>query len=239
MGGGGGTTLSAGREGCETASGTFNRDAGRTTGMSGSLLSTGQYGQRSHDSSMKCPFSHRLSATMTPHSRVVSNGDRVATTKVDDVAVLQEALVDLLIVDISTVRRIPVDQHDLAVDGNDFCMETGNLRVFQYDLTNRRLPADPDPRAAEAEPLAGARAVEDREAAEHQRREAAFVRHHRFDRRRDLHRNRKAVAALRQQQRPADHDETDRRRGDAGGDGMQPPRRQRLQRAVGVVPETD
>src|SRR5689334_17333754 len=102
-GGGGGTTLSGTRDGCEIGSG-LRRDAGRTTGMSGSLWSAGQYGQRSHDSSMKCPFSHRLSATMTPHSRVVSNGDRVASTKVDDVAVLEEAFVDLLIVYISAVR---------------------------------------------------------------------------------------------------------------------------------------
>lgn len=39
---------------------------GRTTGTSGSASSWGQYGQRSHASSMKCPFSHRLSATH-PH----------------------------------------------------------------------------------------------------------------------------------------------------------------------------
>src|SRR5436305_6074040 len=149
IGAGGGEATLTGRE---TGSGTLTRDAGRMTGMSGSLLSTGQYGQRSHDSSMKCPFSHRLSATMTPHSGVVSNGDRVTTTKVDDVAVLQEAFIDLLIVDISTVRRIPFDQHDLVVDGNDLCMESGHFRVYKYDLTNRRLPADPDPAAAEAEP---------------------------------------------------------------------------------------
>jgi hypothetical protein len=60
VGGGGGATLT----GRGWASARLTR-AGRTTGMSGSLLSAGQYGQRSHDSSMKCPFSHRLSATMT------------------------------------------------------------------------------------------------------------------------------------------------------------------------------
>src|SRR5260221_13060308 len=41
---------------------------GRTIGISASAFSAGQYGQRSHDSSMKCPFSHRLSATRLPSS---------------------------------------------------------------------------------------------------------------------------------------------------------------------------
>ena len=42
---------------------------GRTIGISGSLSCAGQYGQRSHDSSMKCPFSQRLSATMPSLTR--------------------------------------------------------------------------------------------------------------------------------------------------------------------------
>src|SRR6185369_2538853 len=163
-----------------------------------------------------------------PHSRVVSNGNRVASTKVDDVAVLQEALVDLLIVDISTVRRIPVDQHDFAVDGDDLGMQTRNLRIFQYDLTNRRLPADPDARSAEAETLSGSRPVENGEAAEHPRRDPALARHHRLHRPGRLRLNGRARAPLREQKRTADDREADRRAGHAGRHRMQPPGRKRL-----------
>src|SRR5262245_52495828 len=45
-------------------------------------------------------------------------------------------------------------------------MEPRNLRIFQYDLTNRRFPSDPDAGSAEAETLAGAVAVAGGEAAE-------------------------------------------------------------------------
>src|SRR5436309_14165555 len=98
-----------------------------------------------------------------------SNGDGIASAEVNDVAVLQKPLVDLLIVDVRAVRRIPIDQQNLAVHRDDLCMEPRHLWILQYDLTNCRLPPDADAGAAEAEALAGARAVEDRELAEHQR----------------------------------------------------------------------
>ena len=81
-----------------------------------------------------------------------SNG--VSTAEVDDVSILEESLVDLLVVDIRSIRGIPVDQQNLAVDGNDLCVEPGDLRILQYDLTNRRLPPDPNARSAEPELLA-------------------------------------------------------------------------------------
>src|SRR5687768_5238930 len=92
---------------------------------------------------------------------------RIAAAEVDDVSVLQKAPVDLLVVDIRPVRRIPVDEQNLSVDGDNLCVQPRDLRILQYDLTNRRLPPDPDPRTAEAEFLAGAGAVEDRELPQH------------------------------------------------------------------------
>src|SRR5687767_6265849 len=100
-------------------------------------------------------------------SRVKCHSDGIATAEVDDVPVLEEPLVDLLIVDVRSIRGIPVDQEHLAVDRNDLGVKARHLRIFQYDLTNRRLPPDPDARSAEAELLASARAIEDRELAEH------------------------------------------------------------------------
>src|ERR1051325_6068511 len=98
-----------------------------------------------------------------------SDGDGVASAEVNDVAVLQKPLVDFLIVDVRTVGRIAIDQQNLAVHRDDLCVQPRHLRILQYDLTNRRLPPDADARAAEAEALAGARAVEAGELAEHQR----------------------------------------------------------------------
>ena len=118
---------------------------------------------------MKCPLSHRLSATapLAPQSVIEScvkcHRDGVAAAEVNDVAVLQEAFVDLLVVDVGPVRRIPVDQQDFAVDRDDLGVQPGNLRIFQYDLTNRRFASDPDARSAESEFLSGARSVKDGE----------------------------------------------------------------------------
>src|ERR1051325_11971182 len=95
--------------------------------------------------------------------------NRVATPEIDDVAVLEVTFVDLLIVDERSVGRIPVNEQHAAVDRHHLGMEPRHLRILQYDLTNRGLAPDPDAGAAEAELLAGAVAVEDREAAEHRR----------------------------------------------------------------------
>src|SRR5260370_17434888 len=92
--------------------------------------------------------------------------DRVPAAEVNDVAIHEKPFVDLLIVYVRTVRRIPVDQENLAFDLHHLGMQPRNLGIFQYDLTNRRFPPDPDPRSPDSAALAGALAVEDREAAE-------------------------------------------------------------------------
>src|SRR5437763_9862034 len=94
------------------------------------------------------------------------NRNGVAASEVDDVAVLEITLVDFLVVDVGPVRGVAIDEEDFSVDRDDLGMQPRDLRIFQYDLTNRRLPPDPDAGAAEAEALAGASAVEDRELAE-------------------------------------------------------------------------
>src|SRR3954452_8174039 len=87
--------------------------------------------------------------------------NRVASAEVDDVAVFEEPLVDLLVVDVRPVRRIPVDQQHFAVDRDHFCMPPGDLRVLNYALTHRRSAPDADAEPAEREPLAGAWSLED------------------------------------------------------------------------------
>src|SRR5687768_13892548 len=109
--------------------------------------------------------------------------DGVAAAEVDDVPILEVSLVDLLVIDVRPVRRIPVDEQDLPVDRNDLCVESRYLWILQYDLTNCRLPPDANPRAAEAELFAGAGAVEDREFTQHRVRGHRPVRgHDRLDR---------------------------------------------------------
>src|SRR3954465_9434599 len=96
--------------------------------------------------------------------------NRVASAEVDDVAVFEEPLVDLLVVDVRPVRRIPVDQQHFAIDRDHFCMQPGDLWILQYDLTHCRSPSHANTRSAEREALAGARAVEHGELAQHERR---------------------------------------------------------------------
>src|SRR5436190_10324117 len=98
---------------------------------------------------------------------------RIAAPEVDDVAVFEESFVDLLVVDVRSVRRITVDEEHFSIDRNDFRVKTRHLRIFQYDLTNHRFASDPNAGAAEAEALTGARSVEDRELAEDARRQSA------------------------------------------------------------------
>src|ERR1043165_9646671 len=94
------------------------------------------------------------------------NRDGVAAAEVDDVAIFEVPLVDLLFVDVGPVRGVAIDEKDLSVDRDDLGVEPRDLRILQYDLTNRRFAPEADARAAESEALAGARAVEDRELAE-------------------------------------------------------------------------
>src|ERR1044071_9904312 len=94
------------------------------------------------------------------------NRNGVAASEVDDVAVFEITLVDLLVVDVGPVRGVAIDEKDLSVDRDDLGVEPRDLRILQYDLTNCRFAPDADARAAEPEALAGARAVEDRELAE-------------------------------------------------------------------------
>src|SRR6476646_2770055 len=128
------------------------------------------------------------------------DGYGVPPPEVDDVPISEEPLVDLLIVDVCTVGRIPIDHQHLPVDRDNLGVKTRNLRILQYDLTNRRLPADPDAGAAKAEFLTGTIAVENREFAEKARVRcrhglAAVRRDHDLDRRR-LRDIREAVAAV-------------------------------------------
>src|ERR1043165_7490845 len=108
------------------------------------------------------------------------NRDGVAAAEVDDVAIFEVPLVDLLVVDVGPVRGVAIDEEDLSVDRDDLGVEPRDLRIFQYDLTNRRFPPDADAGAAEAEALAGADAVEDRELAENRGGAAARRRDHRL-----------------------------------------------------------
>src|SRR2546430_13949906 len=94
------------------------------------------------------------------------NRDGVAAAEVDDVAIPEIPLVDLLVVDVGPVRGVAIDEEDLSVDRDDLGMQPRDLRIFQYDLTNRRLAPDADAGAAEAQALAGAGGVEDRELGE-------------------------------------------------------------------------
>src|SRR6266540_1502114 len=91
----------------------------------------------------------------------------VAATEMNDVAVFEISPIDLFIVDVGSVRGIPVDQHDLAVDRDNLGVEPRNLRILQYDLTDRRLPADANSGAAEAEFFTRPLAVQDREFPDH------------------------------------------------------------------------
>src|SRR5213596_3792167 len=95
------------------------------------------------------------------------NRDGVAAAEVDDVAIMEVPFVDLLVVDVGPVRGVAIDEEDLSVDRDDLGVEPRDLRILQYDLTNCRFTPDPDAGAAQAEALAGAVAVEDRELAEH------------------------------------------------------------------------
>src|SRR5207302_9357881 len=120
---GGGTAVGRriGSAGTATGREGSPKRVGRTTATSDSAFSAGQYGQRSQLSSMKCPFSHRLSATFQA-SRMEGHRNRVAPAEVDDVADFEEPLVGLLVVDVRPVRRIPVDQQHFAIDRDHFRM---------------------------------------------------------------------------------------------------------------------
>src|ERR1051326_8804686 len=107
--------------------------------------------------------------------RIKRHPHSLAPPEINDGAVLQKPLVDLLIVHVRAVGGIAIDQQNLAVDRDHLCMEPRNLWILQYDLTNCALTADADPGAAEAEALAGAGAVEDREFAEHSGARVACV----------------------------------------------------------------
>src|SRR5581483_2772470 len=94
---------------------------------------------------------------------MIGHRNSVAASKINDVAVLEIPFVDLLIVDIRSVRGIPIDEHDPPVDRHYLGMQTRHLRVFQYDLTNRRFTPDPDPRPTQPQPFTRPVAIEDRE----------------------------------------------------------------------------
>src|SRR3989442_14940741 len=91
----------------------------------------------------------------------------VAAAEMNDVAVFEISPIDLFIVDVGSVRGIPVDQHHLAIDRDDLGVEPRNLWILQYNLTDRRLTADADSRAAEAQFFTRALTVQDREFPDH------------------------------------------------------------------------
>src|SRR5204863_755517 len=68
-------------------------------------------------------------------------------------------------------------------DRDNLGVQPRDLRIFQYDLTNRRFTPDAEAGAAEAEALAGADAVEARELAKDRAVAAAGRRDHRLRRR--------------------------------------------------------
>ena len=47
---------------------------------------------------------------------MIRDRNGVAASEINDVAVLQEPLIDLLIVHVRSIRRVPIDQQNLAVD---------------------------------------------------------------------------------------------------------------------------